>query len=74
MLKFFLHIRAAAYHIQIPLPLFPFRIDWIWQAGFGLRVGTTSGTVAALIRFSNYNCLSVGDCLFRLIDLAGWFN
>ena len=47
MSKIFLHIRAAAYHTQIPLPLFPFRIDWIWQAGFGLLVGTTSGIVAA---------------------------
>ena len=47
VLKFFLHIRTTAYPIQIPLPLFPFRIDWTWQDGFELLVGTTSGIIAA---------------------------
>lgn len=60
-------MRTAVYHTQIPLPLFPFRINWIWQAGFGLRVGTTSGIVAALIRpLETRN----RDCLLRLIGLA----
>lgn len=36
MLKIFLYMRTAAYHTQIPLPLFPFRINQIQQAGFGL--------------------------------------
>lgn len=60
-------MRATAYHTQIPLPLFPFRIDWIRQAGFGLQAGTTSGIAAALIRpLETRN----RDCLLRLIGLA----
>ena len=47
-------------------PPFPFRTNWIWQAGSGLLAGTTSGIVAALIRLDRF-CLS---CLVWLV----WFG
>lgn len=69
MSKIFPHMRTAAYHTQIPLPLFPFRIDWIWQAGSGLQAGTASGIVSAYL--SEQVPLVPFGCFGWLACLAG---